>query len=386
MTMTGRRALRADRIFDGYSIREDHAVLFSEGRVDKVVAASDLPSDISVEDLGDILLSPGFVDLQVNGGGGIMLGDAKSVGDIETICRAHVSLGTTSLLPTLITDEAENTARVIALGKDAWEAGVAGFQGLHLEGPHLSAARKGAHDAQLIRRMDRIDFDLYHGAASSLPSLLVTVAPETVSPADISRLSSSGVVVSLGHSGASYQLALEAAAAGARSVTHLFNAMSPLQHRDPGMVGAALNSGELHVGLIADGIHVDPAAIQLALRAKKGPAHIYLVTDAMCVAGSDLSSFELGGRTILRMNGRLTLEDGTLAGADIDFAGSLKVMTGSVGLEVEEALRMATRYPAEVIGKSSEFGTLECNSRADFVALGNDFSIKAVWVGGNRAE
>ncbi|WP_150525874.1 N-acetylglucosamine-6-phosphate deacetylase [Roseibium sediminis] len=385
MTMSGRRALRADRIFDGYIIREDHAVLFSEGKVEKVVAASELSSDIAVEDLGDVLLSPGFVDLQVNGGGGIMLGDAKSVDDIAAICMAHISLGTTSLLPTLITDQPENTARVIELGKKAWEDGVAGFQGLHLEGPHLSAARKGAHDALLIRQMDAIDFDLYENAATILPSLFVTVAPETVGPSDISRLSESGVVVSLGHSGASYQLALEAAASGAKSVTHLFNAMSPLQHRDPGMVGAALNCGSLHVGLIADGIHVDPAAIELALRAKKGPARIYLVTDAMCVAGSELSSFELGGRTILRMNGRLTLEDGTLAGADIDFAGSLKVLVDNVGVELAEALRMATRYPAEVIGRATEFGTFDSDCRADFVALGKDLSINAVWVGGNRA-
>ena len=386
MTMSGRRALRADRIFDGHAIREDHAVVFQGDKVERVVAACDLSPDVAVENLGDVLLSPGFVDLQVNGGGGIMLGDAQNVDDIAAICRAHISLGTTSLLPTLITDAPENTSRVIELGKKAWQTGVPGFQGLHLEGPHLSAARKGAHDALLIRRMDSIDFGLYEGAVAGLPSLFVTVAPETVSPSDISRLSESGIIVSLGHSGASYQLALEAAASGARSVTHLFNAMSPLQHRDPGMVGAALNCGTLHVGLIADGIHVDPAAIELALRAKKGPAKIYLVTDAMCVAGSDLTSFELGGRTILRMNGRLTLEDGTLAGADIDFAGSLKMLVDTVGVELAEALTMATRYPAEVIGRASELGTLGAGSRADFVSLGNDLSIQSVWVAGERVE
>jgi len=380
------KAYRADRIFDGDRVLPDHAVVVSGEQIVSVQPVAELDTATPVEYLGDILLSPGFVDLQVNGGGGIMLGDAQCVDDVAQICAAHISLGTTALLPTLITDAPDNTQRVAEIGAAAWKAQVPGFHGLHMEGPHLSAARKGAHDAQLIRPMTDEDLEIYAAVASDLPNLLVTVAPETVPVETITKLVSSGAIVSLGHSGASYDVAISAAGAGATSVTHLFNAMSPLQHRDPGMVGAALNCGSLHVGLIADGVHVDPAAIQLAMRAKQGPGRIYLVTDAMSVAGTEKTRFELGGRTIFRMNGRLTLEDGTMAGADVDFSSSLRVMVNQVGVSLEEALRMATRYPSEVIGRSNQVGTLQAGARSDFIALDNDFGVKAVWLGGTKVH
>ena len=213
---------------------------------------------------------------------------------------------------------------------------------------------------------------------------MITLAPEAVTLDQIRQLTAAGVIVSLGHSNASYETALEAAAAGASCVTHLFNAMSPFGHRDPGMVGAALNSSKLNAGLIADGIHVDPAAIEVALKAKAGPGALFLVTDAMAVAGTDLTEFTLGGRKILRRDGRLTLESGTLAGADIDLPAAIRVMTETVGLSLEAALAMATRIPAEVLGRARELGVLSPDSLADMVYLEPDGTVAGVWIGGVR--
>ena len=294
---------------------------------------------------------PGFVDLQVNGGGGVLLNDAPTVEGIATICRAHSRFGTTALLPTLITDTPETSRRALAAGAEAAAARVPGFLGLHMEGPHLSAgtqgsARRRASSVRWRRATSRCCRD----AVGAMPVLMMTVAPETVGTDQIRRLREMGVRVSLGHSNASCSMARAAADAGASMVTHLFNAMSPLAHRDPGMVGNALDNGSLHAGLIADGIHVDPVAIGIALRAKRGPGHIFLVTDAMATIGTALQSFTLNGRTIYRRNGRLTLADGTLAGADIDMLSSVRFMHETVGLPLDEALRMASRYPAEAIG------------------------------------
>ncbi len=380
--MTRTTAYRCSRIFDGEKLHQNAALLVEDGCVSGICPASDIVGGIEVSDLGEGVLAPGLIDLQVNGGGGLMLGDAKSVDDIARICAAHLSLGTTALTPTLITDTPETTRRVVELGIRAWQEGVPGFHGLHLEGPHLFAGRKGAHDAGLIRKMTDDDLALYLEAAKALPSLIITLAPETVGGEQIARLAAAGVHVSLGHTGASYRLCREATEAGASLVTHLFNAMSPLQHREPGLVGAALDLGALSVGLIADGIHVDPAAIGIALRSKRGPGRIFLVTDAMSQTGTDVTSFMLGGREIFRRDGRLTLADGTLAGADIDLPASLKYLTDTVGLPLEEALAMATSGPADVLG--CPLGRLQAGRSADLVLLREDMAVDGVWLAGDR--
>lgn len=223
--------------------------------------------------------------------------------------------------------------------------------------------------------------ELYLYAAGHLPSLIVTIAPETVTPDQIRRLAGAGVHVSLGHSGASYAECKTASEAGASCVTHLFNAMSPLQHREPGLVGAALDLGALSAGLIADGVHVDPVAMKIALKAKEGPGRIFLVTDAMSQTGTDVTSFHLGEREIFRRNSTLTLFDGTLAGADIDLPSSLAYLTGNVDVPVETALAMATRDPAEVIGRP--LGQLVEGRSADLVHFVDDFSVAGVWVKGH---
>jgi N-acetylglucosamine-6-phosphate deacetylase len=380
--MTRRKAITGARIFDGTVWHVDAALLFLGGKIEAVRAGDDIPPDAERIEAGGGLVVPGFIDLQVNGGGGVMLNEQPTVEGIRSICAAHAKFGTTALLPTLITDTREITASAVAAGKQAAEKQVPGFLGLHLEGPHLSLARKGAHDPTLIRPMEEADLDLILSCKGKLPALMTTIAPENVTPEQVARIAQAGFIVSLGHTEADYGTAKAYAEAGARTATHLFNAMSPLGHREPGLVGAALDIGSLHAGLIADGIHVHPASMAAALRAKRGPGKIFIVTDAMSTIGTDLRSFTLNGREILRQNGRLTLADGTLAGADIDMLSSVLFVHETLGLPMEEAIRMASAHPAEAIGVADRKGALKAGYDADFVLLSDELRMRETWIGG----
>ena len=369
------RALVGADLFDGTRLWKNKAVVFADDQP-VVVHEDNLPDNCMRINLNGGTLMPGFVDLQVNGGGGIMFNVAPTLDGLRIIVAAHARLGTRGLLPTLITDTPAKTTAAIAATKAAIGAGMHGILGLHLEGPHLSAARKGAHDATLIRQMTDSDCrELLH-AAEDLPNLMVTVAPENVTCAQITALSDAGVIVFLGHSDADYETTLAAFAAGAKGATHLFNAMSPLTSRAPGVVGATLNCATAFAGLIADGIHVHPATIRTALAANAGPGDVFLVTDAMAAVGSDISSFELGGRTILRQSGRLTLADGTLAGADLEMAQALRVMIEDVGEAPENAYRRATSIPSSVLRTPGTAGAWPKNI-ADLIYLASDYSVKA---------
>ncbi|SFA90118.1 N-acetylglucosamine-6-phosphate deacetylase [Rhizobium sp. NFR07] len=379
--MTDPKALLGTRIFDGTTWHDNSAVVFEGGKVTAIRPIDALPSGIEKIEGGEII-APGFIDLQVNGGGGVLLNEEPTVEGIATICAAHAKFGTTALLPTLITDTFEITSRTVAAGIEAKSRGVAGFLGLHLEGPHLSIARKGAHDPKLIRPMEDADLDLILSCGAALDALMVTIAPESVSPEQVATLARAGITVSLGHTEASYEIACLYAQAGVSTVTHLFNAMSPLGHREPGLVGAALDIGGLHAGLIADGIHVHPAAMAAALRGKNGPGRIFLVTDAMSPIGTDMTSFTLNGREILRRDGKLTLADGTLAGADIDMASSVRLVHQTLGLPLEEALRMASLYPAEAAQVSDRKGSIQPGFDADFVVLNGNAEAQSTWIGG----
>lgn len=381
--MTDRHAITGKRVFDGQAWHDAAALVVAGDGVERVIATKDLPSDLARTDTGDLLV-PGFVDLQVNGGGGLMINDRPHVETIRTICAAHAPFGTTALLVTLITDTREQTAATVAAGVEASRQRVPGFLGLHLEGPHLSIARKGAHDPRLIRPMEDADLAALIAARKALPVLLTTVAPESVQIAQVKALADAGVVVSLGHSDTTYAVARQAADAGATMVTHLFNAMSQIGNREPGLAGAGIDRGTLFAGLIADGIHVDPATIGIALRAKHGPARIFLVTDAMATIGTDMTSFMLNGRTIFRKDGRLTLADGTLAGADLDMISAVRFMHRVIGLDFDEALRMASLYPAEAMGISNRHGRLGAGSAANVVALSETLDVRGVWIDGNR--
>ncbi|MEI9429247.1 N-acetylglucosamine-6-phosphate deacetylase [Mesorhizobium sp. Cs1299R1N3] len=382
--MSDRFALTGARIFDGDDWHEGAALVVRDGLVEAMLPQGALPGDIRVIDTGGGMLVPGFVDIQVNGGGGVMLNDHPDVASIETICRAHAPFGTTALLPTLITDTPAITAAAIAAGEAAALQKVPGFLGLHLEGPHLSIARKGAHDPALIRPMTDADQAMLVAARQKLPVLLITIAPESVDAARVRALAKAGIIVGLGHSDTGHATAKAFAEAGASVVTHLFNAMSQIGNREPGLAGAAIDIGTLSAGLIADGIHVHPATIRIALDAKQGPGRIVLVTDAMATIGTDMSSFTLNGRTIYRKDGSLRLADGTLAGADLDMISAIRFMHRTVGLELSEALRMASLYPAQAIGQSHRLGRFANGTAADIVALSDDLGIGSVWIGGDK--
>ena len=378
-------AVAGARIFDGEAWHDDAALIVRDGVVDEIAPAAGLPAALPVERLAGGMLVPGFVDLQVNGGGGVMLNDRQDVDTIRAICAAHARFGTTALLVTLITDTQEITAAAVDAGAAAHDAGVPGFLGLHLEGPHLSLARKGAHDPRLIRPMQDSDQVFLAAARRRLPALLCTVARESVEPARVAALAGAGIVVSIGHSDASYADAGALKEAGASVVTHLFNAMSQVSNREPGLAGAALAMGDLSAGLIADGIHVHPVTIDIALRAKQGPGRIFLVTDAMATIGTDMPSFTLNGRTIYRKGGSLRLEDGTLAGADLDMISAVRFMHETVGVTLDEALRMASLYPAEAMGVAGRLGRLGAGTEASMVHLTDGLEVARVWIGGKPA-
>ena len=379
--MSTRQAFLAPRIFDGEVWHERSALLVADGHVEGIIAA-DSPTDAERVVVEADMLVPGFVDLQVNGGGGALLNDTPTVEAITTICAAFARFGTTALMPTQITATPADNDLAIAAAADAGEAGVPGFLGLHIEGPHFALSRKGAHNAALIRDMNEEDVARLVAARARLPNLLVTGAAEAITPDQIRRLVKAGIVVSIGHSDASYAQVKAAADAGATLVTHLFNAQSQMGNREPGVVGAALDIGSLSAGLIADGIHVHAASIGNALRAKRGPGHIFLVTDAMSPTGTDGTEFVLTGQKVFRKDGALRLADGTLAGADLTMIDAIRYVHETVGVDLDEVLRMATRYPAEALGVAETHGHLKRGARADFVALGAGLKIASTHIAG----
>lgn len=375
------QAFAADRVFDGDRFHNRAAVLHDQGRIVGLLAKADLPPDVPVTRVAG-LLAPGFVDAQVNGGGGVLLNDAPTPETIQTIAAAHRPFGTTALLPTLITDTPQAVTAAIAAALAASGA----VAGLHLEGPHLAPARKGTHLASLMRPMTDADVAELTAAARALPALLLTVAAEQVTPAQVAALVAAGATVSLGHTDCTADQAAALFAAGASGVTHLFNAMSGLGHRAPGLVGAALEAPQVWAGIIADGCHVDPAALRIALRAKRGPGRLFLVTDAMSLVGGPRDSLTLNGRTIRRHAtsgtvSRLTLADGTLAGSDLDMATAVRFTVEHLELALAEALRMASLYPATFL-RLPDRGRIAPGCRADMVALDDALQVTGVWIGG----
>ncbi|MDB5542806.1 MAG: nagA [Devosia sp.] len=381
--MTTKQAFTGARIFDGAEWHDRMALVVADGKVEGLIAA-DSPTDAIRVPADGALIVPGFIDLQVNGAGGVLLNDTPTVDAIRTICSILAQFGCTASLPTIVTDTVPRNEATIAAGIAAAAAGVPGFLGLHLEGPHLSVARKGAHDPALIRPMEESDLQRLLAARAKLPNLLITVAAETVGPQQISRLAEAGIIISIGHSDATYAEVRAAAAAGATMATHLFNAQSQIGNREPGVVGAVLDLPALNAGLIADGIHVHPATIGIALRAKRGPGQIFLVSDAMSITGTDWTEFELTGRKVYRKDGALRLADGTLAGADLTMIDAVKYVHQVIGVPLDEALRMASLYPATAMHVESDRGHLTRGARADFAVLSDDLKIRSTWIAGDR--
>lgn len=369
-------AIRCEAVFDGRTLLKGASVVLDKNRVVAVVPANQpLPEKMTVQDLGDGFLIPGLVDLQVNGGGGAMVGAGCTVSTLTKICATHARLGSTSILPTLISDTPETTAEIIEAAIEAAQARIPGFLGLHLEGPHLDPRRAGAHDPAHIRPMEMADLALLEHAARQLPVLMLTVAPEAISHAQIDRLSQAGAVIALGHTECTDIEARAARAAGAKVVTHLFNAMSQLDKRNPGLVGAALDS-DMAASLIADGIHVADTALRVAMRAKDAD-QLFLVSDAMACAGTTKTQFALGNRVVWRRKGALRLEDSTLAGADITLVQAIAYLI-NIGTPPARAFAMATRIPARVVG-ADHCGRIAPGTSADLIHLSRDMRLLQVW-------
>jgi len=349
------RMLLGDGHADG-ELSEGRAVLIADGRIAAIVDAGDRRlRRARRHDLAGALLLPGFIDSQVNGGGGVLFNDAPDVDSIRTIGRAHRRFGTTGFLPTLISDDLDVVARAVAAVRTAIESGVPGVLGIHIEGPFLNVERKGVHDPAKLRELDM-------SAVGLLTSLrvgrtLVTLAPEMTTPQIIEGLVAAGVVVSAGHTNATYAQISTALQHGVTGFTHLFNAMSQLTGREPGAVGAALDDQSSWCGLIVDGEHTSPVVLRIALRCKPHDRFM-LVTDAMPSVGTGASSFELQGRRIL-VSGAVCLdEDGRLAGSNIDMASCVRNALQMLGVTLAQAVRMASQWPAEFLRLARETGRI----------------------------
>jgi N-acetylglucosamine-6-phosphate deacetylase len=374
------QALCGARVFTGERLLEDHAVLVDGERILDVLPAASVPAEFYRHDLGGGVLAPGFIDAQVNGGGGVLFNEQRTAQGAAAIALAHARHGSTGLLPTFITDHRDRQVEAVAAIREAIAEKAKGILGIHLEGPFLATTRKGAHDPNLIRPLT--DGDVYALLDSGIDTMVLTVAAENASPRQIRRLTDAGIIVSLGHSAASYEMAAAAADAGARGVTHLYNAMSPLEHRAPGLVGAALDHGGLWAGIIADGHHAHPAALRIALRAKQGPARLFLVSDAMPPAASQMTTFALNGRTVTRHDGKLTLADGTVAGSVLTMDQAVKYAVDHLQQPLTEALRMASLYPAQFLRLDRDRGRIARRFVADMVLLDDDLSVRKVWIAG----
>jgi N-acetylglucosamine-6-phosphate deacetylase len=367
------RVLTLDGVIDGL------AVLMQDGRIADLVANDAVPAEAKRVDLGGALLAPGFIDAQVNGGGGTLFNNDTSVEAIRTIAEAHRRFGTTGLLPTLISDDAEVMARAIAATRDAIAQQVPGILGIHLEGPYIAPARKGTHDAGKFRVPGEDEVAMATSLANGVT--LLTLAPEQVPADTIRAMVARGAIVVAGHTAATYEQVRTGIDAGISGFTHLYNAMSPLQGREPGAVGAALEDDGCWCGVIVDGVHVHPASLRVALAAKPR-GKVFLVTDAMPPVGADDPSYVLYGETITAIDGVVRNAAGALAGSALDMITAVRNSVHLLGLPLEEALRMASTYPAEFLGLGATHGRIAPGYQADLVALDAGLQVVGTWIGG----
>lgn len=373
-------ALVNGRVLTNTGWVDGRAVLVEGSRIADVVAMDDPRIGAARRhDLAGALLLPGFVDVQVNGGGGVLFNDTPDVATIRAIGAAHRRYGTTAFMPTVISDTHDVIERAIAAVREAIVAKVPGVAGIHIEGPFINPERRGAHDAARIRRLDEEAFALL--TSLGVGRTMVTLAPEATTAAMIRRLVDAGIVVCAGHTNASFDAMREAFANGARGVTHLFNAMSPLAGREPGAVGAALADPDCWCGIIVDGRHVHSATLKLALRAKRHERFM-LVTDAMPCVGATSGSFLLQGRRVEVRDGVCVDAEGVLSGSALDMAGAVRNAIDLLGLELPEAVRMASTYPAEFLGLDNELGRIARGYRANLVVADDHLNVSQAWIDG----
>ena len=362
---------------DGF--RPDLAVLVEDGKVVALLPESGLPAGVTRRDLGGGHLLPGYIDVQVNGGGGVLFNNAPTVEALRSIVAGHRRFGSTGLMPTLISDDVETMRLAVAAVRQAIAQGVPGVLGIHLEGPYIAPERKGTHNADKFRVPDAAEIEM----ATSLDNgvTLVTLAPEQVPADTIRAMVARGAKVAAGHTAASYEQARVGLDAGISGFTHLYNAMTPLQGRDPGVVGAALEDPHSWCGVIVDGVHVHPASLRVALAAKPR-GKILLVTDAMPMVGADAPSFELYGETITAIDGVVRNAAGSLAGSALDMASAVRNTVQMLGLPLEEAARMASTYPAQFLGIDDYRGRIAPGCAADLVLLDDALQVRETWIGG----
>ncbi|MGJ4803517.1 N-acetylglucosamine-6-phosphate deacetylase [Luteimonas sp. SDU82] len=374
-------ALVNGRILLDDGFRDDAAVLIEGGRIVAVVPADD-PRVREAEqiDLCKGSLVPGFIDAQVNGGGGVLLNNTPTVDGVAAIARAHRRYGTTGMLPTLISDRVEVMREAVAAVGAAIAQGVPGVLGIHLEGPYLAPARKGTHDAAVFRVPDADEIALVTALDNGVT--LVTLAPECVPAETIRTLVARGAVVAAGHTAATYEQTRAGLDAGVRGFTHLYNAMTPLTGREPGVVGAALEDARSWCGIIVDGVHVHPASLRVALAAKPC-GKLFLVTDAMPMVGAADPAFTLYGETITAVDGVVRNAAGALAGSALDMASAVRNSVQLLGLPLDEAARMASRYPAAFLGLGHTHGRIAPGYAADLALLDDAIAVQATWIAGD---
>jgi len=370
--------LHAQRLFDGQDYSTDQVLTINDG---KIIAIDQNISGIDYHLNG--LLAPGFVDLQVNGGGGVLFNDTPSVSHIKTMISAHAQFGTTAMMPTLITDQVEVMTKAADAIAQALKDNILGVLGIHFEGPHLSIAKKGAHSAEFIRPITDKEWQILE--RKDIGKIIVTLAPETVVLADIARMVLLGIKVCLGHTNADHATAQQAVNFGASGFTHLFNAMSPLQGRAPGVVGTALLNDDTSCGLIVDGHHVDLTTCELAIKIKP-QGRVFLVTDAMPPVGTEDKEFDFFNRTVHLADGKLTSTTGELAGSVLDMATAVRNCHQKLNIALDEAIRMASQYPTNYLngGDNSKRASLIVGAAANFVVLNENVEVLETWISGQR--
>ncbi len=374
-------ALVNGSIFTGNAWLSNHAVIISGEKIIAMCESNNLPAGVTnTIDLQGQRLIPGLIDTQVNGGGGALLNDAPTVETIRIMGEAHRKFGTTGFYPTLISDDLSVVAKAIDAVRQAIAEKVPGVLGIHLEGPFLNPERKGVHDASKFKIIDEAAFELL--TSLKVGKTLITIAPELTTPDMIKRLADAGVIVAAGHSAANYEQTKTALAAGVSSFTHLFNAMTPFTSREPGMVGAILEDKNSWCGIIVDGYHVHPATLKVAHQAKAA-GKMVLVTDAMPSVGAVNKNFMLGGELIQCKDGKLTTATGTLAGSDLDMLAAVKNTVELVGIDLNEAIQMASQYPADMMGEKN-LGAIKVGYKASMILIDENFQQLRSWIDGSE--
>ncbi|MCY9851666.1 MULTISPECIES: N-acetylglucosamine-6-phosphate deacetylase [Vibrio] len=375
-------ALTNCKIFTGSDVLTNHAVLINGDQIESVLPSAELPSDIKCVDLNGANLSPGFIDLQLNGCGGVMFNDEITADTIHTMHRANLKSGCTSFLPTLITSSDDNMRQALTAAREYHSQNQNHSLGLHLEGPYLNVAKKGIHSPDFIRQSDDAMIDLICENRDLVAK--VTLAPEQNAPEHIEKLRKAGIVVSIGHTNATYEEARKGFESGITFATHLFNAMTPMTGREPGVVGAIYDTPDVYAGVIADGFHVDYANIRIAHKVKG--EKLVLVTDATAPAGADMDYFIFVGKKVYYKDGKCVDENGTLGGSALTMIEAVQNTVEHAGIALDEALRMATLYPAKAMGLEDKLGRIKKGMIANLTVFDRDYNVQGTIVNGQYEQ